>query len=85
MDNIEQLKEELESKFLNSEKFYKAVNELVWNDDIDYIDAIMIICDEKEIDPEDLVKRKLIAPILKSKLKDECFEKGILKKEATLF
>jgi hypothetical protein len=85
MDNIEQIKEELESKFLNSEKFYRAVNNLVWQDDIDYIDAIMIICDEKDIDPEDLIKRKLIAPILKSRLQDECIEKGILKKEATLF
>jgi len=76
--------EDLSSQFLTSEKFYKEVNELVWKDDVTYMEAIMLVCDNKEIDPEDLVKNKLISPLLKSKLQEESTELGLLKPGARL-
>ena len=76
--------EELESMFLTSDKFYIEVNELVWEDDITYMEAIMLVCDAKEIDPEDLVKLKLISPLLKQKLQDEAIEVGLLKTTSKL-
>ena len=82
---IEDTLEALESTFLNSEKFYKEVDDLVWKDDIEYLDAIMIICDDKDINPEDLVKLDLISPLLKSKLNDECTISGALKRSPSLF
>jgi len=79
-----QTKEELEERFLTAEKFYKEINELVWKDDISYLESTMIICDKKEIDPEDLVKLKLISPILKMKLREEATDNGLLKPESKL-
>ena len=77
-------KADLESLFLTSEKFYKEINEIVWKDDIGYMEATMQVCDIKEIDPEDLVKLKLISPILKQKLYEESVELGLMKPEARL-
>lgn len=77
-------KAELEGMFLNSEKFYKSVDDLVWKDDITYLEAVMLECDAKGIDPEDLVKLKLISPMLKQKLQTEAQELGYLKAESSL-
>lgn len=77
-------KADLEAMFLNSEKFYKEIEELVWKDDIPYLEATMAICDERAIDPESLVKLKLISPILKMKLQEEAMQAGFLKPESTL-
>lgn len=77
-------KADLESIFLTSEKFYKEINEIVWKEDISYMEATMQVCDNKEIDPEDLVKLKLISPILKQKLFEESVENGLMKAEARL-
>lgn len=76
--------EDLKSQFLDSGKFYTAVSEIVEKDDIDYLTAIMLVCDNHEIDPEDLVKNKLISPLLESKLETEQMEAGNLKREPTL-
>ncbi len=70
--------------FLNDEKFYVKIDDLVWKDDITYMEATMLICDELGIDPEDLLKLKLITPILKSKLELEAEELGLLKPSARL-
>ena len=78
------IKEDLVSTFLNSEKFYKLVDALVWADDIEYIDAIMLVCDSMDINPEDLIHLNLISPKLKSKLQEECTANGMLKPSASL-
>lgn len=77
-------REELEAMFLTPEKFYKEVDSLVWRDDISYMEAIMQVCDAKEIDPEDIVRLKLVSPILKSRLQEEATESGQLKSESKL-
>ena len=77
-------REDLEAMFLNSEKFFKEVDDLVWKNDSSYMESIMLVCDEKGIDPEDLVRLKLISPILKVKLQEEAVASGHLKQTSTL-
>lgn len=77
-------KADLEAMFLNSEKFYKEIDDIVWKNDVSYIEAVMIVCDAKAIDPEDLVKLKLISPILRLKLQDEAIINGQIKAQPTL-
>jgi len=77
-------REDLEAMFLNSEKFFKEVDEIVWKNDASYMESIMLVCDEKGIDPEDLVRLKLISPILKVKLQEEAVANGQLKQTSTL-
>jgi len=76
--------EDLKALFLDSEKLFKEVDDLVWKDDIQYIDALMLICDEKDINPEDLVRLKLISPALESYLMTEGVQSGALKSAAML-
>jgi len=73
-----------EDLFLDSKKFFKYIDELVWDKDITYMEGLMMICDEKGIDPEELVRLKLISPILKTHLREEAEKLGQLKPSATL-
>ena len=90
MDNItptsciEDTLEELTSKFLTSEKLYKEIDDLVWEEDISYLDATVRILDEKQIDFESITKLDLVSPMLYSKLYEEASTEGFLKKEAVL-
>ena len=77
-------KEELSSLFLTAEKLYKEIDELVWMEDITYLEATMKVCEEKQIDVEDIKKLKLVSPILYSKLHSEAASQGQLKPSATL-
>ena len=70
--------------FLTSEKFFKEIDDLVWKEDISYLDATMRMCDEKGIDPEDLIKLKLICPNLRDALKKDAIELGHLPQESCL-
>lgn len=76
--------EELKNMFLDSEKLFKEVDDLVWKEDIQYIDALMLICDEKNINPDDLVRLELISPALESHLMTEGVLSGTLKQSAIL-
>lgn len=75
---------ELEAMFLTPEKFYMEIDALVWKEDISYIEATMRVCDEKEIDIEDLVKLKLICQNLRDMLYEDGVELGCLRKESKL-
>ncbi len=70
--------------FLNSEKFFKEVEEKVWELDISYIDAVIMVADKFQIDVEDLPKLKLINSTLKDRLKMAGMQEGYLKKESQL-
>ena len=78
------LKIEDSSVFLTSEKFFTVINEKVWKEDIPYLEATMAVCDEMEINPEDLIKLKLITPMLKCKLQEEGIAAGLLKTPTTI-
>lgn len=76
--------EDLKDLFLNAEKFYVLVHEKVELGKLSYIEAIMAVCDELDINPEDLMKVELISPLLKSKLEEEAIELGLLKDTSRL-
>lgn len=81
---LEKTRSELESKFLNSEKLFNEIDDLVWDEDISYLDATIKILDQKQIDIESIQKLKLVAPNLYSKLYEEARDGGYLKKESSL-
>ena len=59
----------LEDQFLTKSKFSKLVEEVVITKRLCYMDAILHICEQHNIEPEDV--RKFISPIIKDKLEAE--------------
>lgn len=72
------LQEEIEKKFLTSTKFTTDVENLVKRTKLNYIDAIVMYCDENNIDI--LSVPKLISKPLKEKLKCDAIELNYIKK-----
>lgn len=58
------------------------VEKLVLTEKMTYIEAILLICDERSIDPLDI--GKLIAPAIKSKVEAEAMSKNLLPKSNSL-
>jgi len=77
-------KAELESMFLTAEKLFAAIDQVVTKTGVTYVEATLIVCEDKQIDYEDIKKLKLISPILYGKLRTEGMESGQLKQESTL-
>lgn len=59
-----------EDKILNKKKFTVMVEENVAKYRMSYMDAILKICEDRELDPADI--GKLISPVIKDKLEAEC-------------
>ena len=76
--------ENIDEVFLTADKFFHVVEEMVWMDNISYIEATLQACNNFMIDPEDIHKLKLINPVLKDRLKMDAIEEGFLKREAQL-
>lgn len=72
------LQEEIEKKFLTSTKFTTDIENLVKRTKLNYIDAIVMYCDENNIDI--LSVPKLISKPLKEKLKCDAIELNYIKK-----
>ena len=69
----------LKAKFLCQTKFTQDIENLVkYNDDLNYIDAIVYFCDLNAIDLESVPK--LISKPLKEKIKYEAQELNFLKR-----
>jgi hypothetical protein len=74
-DNLTQ---ELNNKFLCSQKFAQDIEQIVKNSKINYIDAIITYCEENSIEIETV--SKLVSKPLKEKLKHDATELNFLKK-----
>ena len=72
------LQEEIEKKFLTTTKFTTDIENLVKRTKLNYIDAIVMYCDENNIDI--LSVPKLISKPLKEKLKCDAIELNYIKK-----
>jgi len=72
------LKVELSNKFLCSQKFSQDIEKIVKESKINYIDAIVIYCEENSIEIETV--SKLISKPLKEKLKHDATQLNFLKK-----
>ena len=69
----------LEDKFMTSAKFSQEVEKIaVTNHDMNYIDAVLHLCDQNEIEVESVPK--LISKPLKEKLKYEAQRLNYMKK-----
>lgn len=73
-----------DSPFLNSEKFFKQVDEFTRKFNITYIEATVKACEHFQIDPEDVGKLKLINSSLRDRLHVDGMNEGYLKREAQL-
>lgn len=68
----------IEAQFLNKSRFTKLIEKTVSDLRITYMDAILHLCDENDIDPEDV--SKFISPIIKGKLEAEAMGLNFLPK-----
>jgi hypothetical protein len=68
----------IEAQFLNKSRFTKLIEKTVSDLKITYMDAILHLCDENDIDPEDV--SKFISPIIKGKLEAEAMGLNFLPK-----
>lgn len=73
-----EVNELLQEKFLCQNKFTGDIEQLVLNSDLNYIEAIISYCEEKNIEFESV--GKLISKPLKDKLKAEATELNYLKR-----
>jgi cell division ATPase FtsA len=72
----------LEDQFLTKSKFSKLVEEIVITKRLTYMDAILHICDQHNIEPEDV--RKFVSTIIKTKLEAEARQLNYLPRQNTL-
>jgi hypothetical protein len=69
----------LEDKFMTSAKFSQEVEKIaVTNEDMNYIDSVLHLCDLNEIEVDSV--SKLISKPLKEKLKHEAQQLNFMKK-----
>jgi len=72
----------VEDKFLNKANFSKLVENTVIEKSIGYMEAILLLCENNDIEPEDV--RKFISPIIKDKLQAEAMNLNFLPKTNTI-
>ena len=68
----------LNKKFMNSAKFAVEIEKLVKKEKINYIDAIILFCDENSIELDSITK--LISKPLKEKIKCDAQQLNFMKK-----
>jgi hypothetical protein len=66
----------IEQGFMNRNTFTKLVDEAILDKKMTYIDAVLHICEEKGIEPEDV--KKFISSIVKSKIEAEAQSLNLL-------
>jgi hypothetical protein len=72
----------LEDVILNKKKFAKMVEDIVHEKRIGYMDAVLHICQQREIDPLDV--GNLITPQIKDKIQAEAVAANMMKGGNTL-
>lgn len=76
------MSEKVEESFLNKSKFSKLVENEVLEKSIGYMEAILLLCEKNDIDPEDV--KKFVSPVIKSKLEAEAMGLNYLPKTNTI-
>ena len=66
---------------ITKEQLRFEVEKLVYGDGMTYTESIIEICEQKEIDPEDMAK--LVKGPLKNKLEVEAMDRNIIKRTTT--
>lgn len=73
----------IETEFLTKVKFSKMVEQEVLDSKMSYIDAIVEICDQRQMDLEDV--GKFITSVLKEKIEAEAMSLNYLPRQNALF
>lgn len=69
----------LEENFLTKSKFTKLIETTVSELKISYMDAVLYLCEENDIEPEDV--KKFISPIIRDKIEAEAMNLNFLPKQ----
>ena len=69
----------LEENFLTKSKFTKLIETAVSELKISYMDAVLHLCEENDIEPEDV--KKFISPIIRDKIEAEAMNLNFLPKQ----
>ena len=72
----------IEDQFLTKSKITKLLEQTVSELGINYMDAILHLCEKNSIDPEDV--KKFVSPIIKNKVEAEAMNLNFLPKLNTL-
>lgn len=76
------MSEEFSETFLTKTKFSKMVEQTVLDFQMSYMDAVVFLCSENNIEIEDV--KKYISTIIKSKLEVEAMELNYLPRQNSL-
>ena len=68
----------VEDKFLNKSRFSKLIESTVAEKTFGYMEAILLVCSDNNIEPEDV--KKFISPVIKDKLEAEAMSLNFLPK-----
>ena len=72
----------LEENFLTKSKFTKLIETTVSELKISYMDAVLHLCEENDIEPEDV--KKFISPIIRDKIEAEAMNLNFLPKQNSI-
>jgi len=78
MEPNKELEKEIEKKFLTPSKFAMEIENIVANEDMNYIDAICYYCEINNLEIESVTK--LVSKPLKEKLKWDAQQLNFMKK-----
>lgn len=71
-----------ERKFLTKSEFGKLIEQTVKDHKSSYMDAVIHLCEENDVELEDI--RKFISPIIKSKIEAEAMKLNFLPRQNSL-
>ncbi len=71
-----------EKQFLTKQKFTKLIEDVVQRLNVSYMDAVINVCNDHDVDLEDV--RKFITPIIKDKIQAEAMHLNFLPRANTL-
>lgn len=71
-----------EKQFLTKQKFVKLIEDVVHKKKTTYMDAVISVCADNEVEIEDV--RKFITPIIKDKIEAEAMKLNFLPRANTL-
>jgi hypothetical protein len=68
----------VENQFLTKSRFSKLIEATVAEKTIGYMEAILLVCSDNDIEPEDV--KKFISPVIRDKLEAEAMSLNFLPK-----
>ena len=71
-----------EKQFLTKQKFAKLIEDFVQKRNVSYMDAVINVCQDNDVELEDV--RKFITPIIKDKIQAEAMKLNFLPRANTL-